>query len=89
MRPSLHRALPPIFRLLEKVGLDLPRRFFTKASEYKKVPAHFKDDDLIPSVSQLPKMLDTIRHHRQRAISIGPLSEADAYEVLVRSPLKR
>lgn len=32
MKPSLLRILPPIFRGLEKVGLILPRKFFTKAS---------------------------------------------------------
>lgn len=32
MKPSLLQILPPIFRGLEKVGLSLPRRFFTRAS---------------------------------------------------------
>jgi membrane-associated phospholipid phosphatase len=32
MKPSLLRVLPPVFRGLEKLGLLLPRRFFTKAS---------------------------------------------------------
>lgn len=32
MKPSLLRILPPIFRSLEKLGLLLPRRFFTNAS---------------------------------------------------------
>lgn len=32
MKPSLHRALPPLFRVIERMGLSLPRRFFTKAS---------------------------------------------------------
>lgn len=32
MKPFLHRLLPPIFRVLERIGLNLPRRFFTKAS---------------------------------------------------------
>lgn len=32
MKPSLLRILPPIFRGLEKLGLILPRRFFTNAS---------------------------------------------------------
>lgn len=31
-KPTLLRVLPPIFRSLEKVGLLLPRRFFTTAS---------------------------------------------------------
>lgn len=32
MKPSLLRLLPPIFRVIEKLGLSLPRRFFTRAS---------------------------------------------------------
>lgn len=31
MKPLLLRYLPPIFRIIEKVGLSLPRRFFTRA----------------------------------------------------------
>ena len=32
MKPMLLRGLPPIFRIIERVGLTLPRRFFMKAS---------------------------------------------------------
>ena len=32
MKPSLLRCLPPVFRIVEKLGLSLPRRFFTQAS---------------------------------------------------------
>lgn len=32
MKPTLLRILPPVFRGLEKLGLILPRRFFTNAS---------------------------------------------------------
>ena len=32
MKPSLLRFLPPLFRVIERLGLSLPRRFFTKAS---------------------------------------------------------
>lgn len=32
MKPLLLRFLPPLFRIIEKLGLSLPRRFFTKAS---------------------------------------------------------
>lgn len=89
MKPSLHRALPPVFRILEKIGLSLPRRFFTRASQYKTVPSPFKDDDLIPSVSELPDMITSMRHPRQRAISVGPVSEADAYETLAYREKRR
>ncbi|EFW18306.1 hypothetical protein D8B26_005113 [Coccidioides posadasii str. Silveira] len=82
MKPSLLRVLPPLFRLIEKSGFSLPRRFFTQASEYKRVPDHLKDDHVIPNVAEIPSMLTSIRHPRRRAISIGPQSEADAYETL-------
>lgn len=32
MKPLLLRSLPPLFRVIEKLGLSLPRRFFIQAS---------------------------------------------------------
>jgi len=32
MKPLLHRILPPFYRLLEKARLDMPRRYFMRAS---------------------------------------------------------
>lgn len=41
------------------------------------------EDNVIPSVSEIPSMLTTLRHPRQsRSVSIGPQSAADAYETL-------
>ncbi|KAI9035666.1 PAP2 domain protein [Aspergillus affinis] len=88
-KPFLLRILPPVFRGLEKLGLILPRRFFTKASEYTKVPAHLKDHEIIPSFSDIPSILKNIRHPRRRAISVGPQSEADAYETLAYREKRR
>src|SRR5213083_2972418 len=34
----LHRVLPPFYRLLEQLRLDMPRRYFLRASYY----SHFK-----------------------------------------------
>ena len=31
-KPLLHRLLPPLYRLLEKARLDMPRRYFIRAS---------------------------------------------------------
>ena len=77
MKPSLLQFLPPIFRIVEGLGLDIPRKYFKQASEYTTVPKHQKDDNVIPSVSEIPGLL-----RRRRAVSIGPQSEADAYETL-------
>jgi dihydrosphingosine 1-phosphate phosphatase len=77
MKPTLLRILPPIFRSIEHYGLTLPRRFFMPASQYKTVPAQRNDDNLIPSARDIPGLL-----RRRRAISVGPQSEADAYEAL-------
>ncbi|KAF3401123.1 hypothetical protein DPV78_005826 [Talaromyces pinophilus] len=88
-KPLLLRVLPPVFRGLEKAGLLLPRRFFTRASEYGKVPGHLKDDEVIPNFSDIPSILTSIRHPRRRAISIGPQSEADAYETLAYREKRR
>ena len=32
MKPTLLRSLPPVFRVIEKLGLSLPRKFFVQAS---------------------------------------------------------
>ncbi|CRG83780.1 Dihydrosphingosine 1-phosphate phosphatase C823,11 [Talaromyces islandicus] len=89
MKPLLLRILPPVFRGLSKAGLLLPRRFFTQASEYEKVPQLLKDNDVIPSVSDIPSLFTSIRHPRRRAVSIGPQSEADAYETLAYREKRR
>ncbi|KAB8077940.1 hypothetical protein BDV29DRAFT_167378 [Aspergillus leporis] len=89
MKPSLLRVLPPVFRGLEKLGLLLPRRFFTAASQYTQVPAHLKDHELLPTFSDIPSILTNIRHPRRRAISVGPQSEADAYETLAYREKRR
>jgi len=89
-KPFLLKVLPPIFRVVEKLGLSLPRRFFTQASNYDNIPGHLKTDNVIPSASELPTLLDTIRHPKRRAsISVGPQSEADAYEALAFRQRKR
>ena len=51
--------------------------------QYKRVPKHIKVDNVIPSVSEIPSLLSSIRHpRRSRAVSVGPQSAADAYETL-------
>lgn len=86
-KPTLLRILPPIFRVVENLGLDLPRRFFKPASQYQSVPHHRDDDNVIPSARDIPQMLTNLR--RQRAISVGPQSEADAYEALAYRKKRR
>ncbi|KIW16902.1 hypothetical protein PV08_04092 [Exophiala spinifera] len=80
MKPTLLRIFPPIFRVIEHLGLTLPRRFFKPASEYEKVPKQRNDDNVIPPARDIPHLLSSFR--RRRAISVGPQSEADAYEAL-------
>lgn len=90
MKRVLLRSLPPLFRVMEKLGLALPRRFFVRATEYKKVPVQQRDDNVYPSVTEIPSLLASIRHPRKsRSISIGPQSEADAYETLASRDLRR
>lgn len=57
--------------------------------EYGKVPGRLKDDEVIPNFSDIPSILTSIRHPRRRAISIGPQSEADAYETLAYREKRR
>ncbi|KZF19417.1 PAP2 domain protein [Xylona heveae TC161] len=89
MKPTLLKGLPPLFRVIERLGLSLPRRYFLPATEYKRVPSHLRVDSIFPSVRDLPGMLSNIRHPRKRAVSVGPQSAADAYEALARREQRR
>ena len=54
------------------------------------MPKHLKDDNVIPSVSEIPSFLTSMRHpRRNRAVSVGPQSEADAYEALAYREKRR
>jgi len=81
-KPFLLKVLPPLFRTLEYLDLDLPRRFFLKSSQYRKVPSLRRDDNVLPNPSEVGQMLSDVRAKRGRAISVGPQSMADAREVL-------
>ncbi|PQE33177.1 PAP2 superfamily protein [Rutstroemia sp. NJR-2017a WRK4] len=90
MKPTLLKLLPHLFRAIEKSGFILPRKFFMPASEYNKIPARLKVDNVMPSVSDLPSLLNSIRHAgRGRAVSVGPQSAADAYETLAYREKRR
>jgi dihydrosphingosine 1-phosphate phosphatase len=90
MKPTLLKLLPHIFRIIEKFGLILPRKFFKPASQYQKIPSHLRVDNVMPSVSDLPSLLTSIRHPRRaRSVSIGPQSAADAYETLAYRDKRR
>lgn len=90
MKPLLLKILPHIFRAFENTGLILPRKFFKPASEYNKIPARLKVDNVMPSVSDLPSLISSIRHAgRGRAVSVGPQSAADAYETLAYREKRR
>lgn len=89
-KPTLLKTLPHLFRFIETQGLDLPRRFFMPASEYKNIPLRLKVDNVMPSVSDLPGLITAVRHPRRgRSVSIGPQSAADAYETLAYRERKR
>lgn len=91
MKPALLKFLPHLFRLMENYGWDLPRRYFTPASEYKSVPPGSRLDTLFPKASDFPRMVEGIRHPttRGRSVSIGPQSAADAYETLAYRERRR
>lgn len=84
MKPMLLRSLPHLFRVIQRVGLSMPRRFFIPASEYNLVPLRLRGfDNVLPSVSDLPSLARAIAHPgRGRSVSVGPQSAADAYETL-------
>ncbi|KUJ23182.1 sphingosine-1-phosphate phosphohydrolase-like protein [Mollisia scopiformis] len=90
MKPAMLKFLPHLFRIIEQYGLSLPRKFFMPASEYKNIPSRLKVDNVMPSVSDLPGLLTSIRHPgRGRAVSVGPQSAADAYETLAYREKRR
>lgn len=91
MKPTLLMSLPPIFRVIESLGVDLPRKFFLKASQYSTVPHLRKDDNIIPPASEIPSLLTTKLSNplRRRAVSIGPQSEADAWETIAYRQKRR
>ncbi|MCJ1311817.1 hypothetical protein MMC25_005490 [Agyrium rufum] len=84
MKRTLLATLPSLFRVIEQLGLSLPRRFFIPATQYKNIPQHHKTDDVLPPASEiLPKVLSRMLHpRRSRRISVGPQSAADAYETI-------
>lgn len=82
MKPVLFTVLPPVFRRLEQVRLNLPRAFFLNASKYTSIKPFTDDDNVIPAASELPHMLKNLAHPRKRSVSVGPQSAADAYETL-------
>lgn len=82
LKTLLFRILPPVFRVIERLSLDIPRRFFLKASQYGTVPPLRRDDNVIPSASDIPDLINTVRQRHGRAVSIGPQSAADAYETI-------
>lgn len=86
-KPTSLKVLPPIFRRVEYLGLDLPRRYFKPASQYKSVPNQSTGDNVIPRARDIPHMLTNLS--RQRAVSVGPQSEADAYEALAYRKKRR
>ncbi|KAI2632522.1 PAP2 superfamily-domain-containing protein [Hypomontagnella submonticulosa] len=89
-KPSLLKGLPHLFRLIEDNGLDLPRRFFMPASEYKNIPLRLRVDNVMPNVSDLPNLITAVRHPgRGRSVSVGPQSAADAYETLAYRERRR
>lgn len=59
-------------------------------SEYKEVPTDLKDDNVIPYVSEIPSLWTSMRHPRKsRSVSMGPQSQADAYETLAYREKRR
>lgn len=92
MKPTLLKFLPQLFRVIERLGVSLPRRFFVPASEYKNIPNLLKlrTDNVLPTMSDLPHFVKTLRAPaRGRSVSIGPQSAADAYEALAYRERRR
>lgn len=82
----LLRTLPPLYRLLSRSGLSLPRRGFYPARLYGKVPTDNVPDDFFPDVRRIPHALGDSFGKRARSRSVGPFSAADVHaQVELRS----
>jgi membrane-associated phospholipid phosphatase len=79
MKRILHEYLPPLFRFVEKIGLTMPRKYFTPASQYKDVPTSIPDITLFET-NEITSMFS--KAGRARSDSVGPQSTADVYETL-------
>lgn len=77
MKRLLYETLPPVFRLVERVGLSMPRRFFTPASQYRDIPQSIPDSTIFEP-QNITQMFTKVG--RARADSVGPQSTADVYE---------
>lgn len=54
------------------------------------MPKDLKDDNVIPYVSSISSMMNTIRHpRRSQSVTLGPQSQADAYETLAYREKRR
>lgn len=92
MKPFLLKSLPYVFRIVERLGVSLPRRFFVPASEYKNIPnlLRLRTDNVLPTMRDFPGFVKTLRAPtRGRSVSIGPQSAADAYEALAYRERRR
>jgi hypothetical protein len=73
----LLKMLPPIFRVIEHLGLDQPRKGFTPASQYGKVKGTVPDLTIL----ETPHMSEIFsKSGRVRSDSVGPQSAVDVYE---------
>jgi len=90
-KPALLKFLPHIFRVITRAGWILPRRFFKPASQYQTVSPKLRLDNVFPAVSDLPRVVESMRHpnSRGRSVSVGPQSAADAYETLAYRERRR
>lgn len=77
-------ALPPIWRALEKAGIQNPRRYFEQASKNSAVPREGVKDHIPDSAGDVVKIVHNISHIRHPSDLIGPQSEADLYELRAR-----
>ena len=53
------------------------------------MPPLLKDDNVLPSASEIPALLSSISRPRRRRISVGPQSEADVREFLASREQRR
>lgn len=80
----LLKALPPIWRKIEKTRISHPRRGFVSASNYAQIPEDIPDETVPDSLKQIKSMICEVRKHHALSDSVGAQTEADAFEALAR-----
>lgn len=80
---TLLAVLPPVMKVFEELGISLPRKYYTSATEYGKLPPNaVPGETIIEDPKQFRETMLRVRRSRGRSESVGLQSTMDYYEAL-------